>query len=37
MYRAETAPRNIDAWYKAFEVKAGQSLYLAPTDRVVIW
>jgi putative endopeptidase len=37
MYRAETAPRNIDAWYKAFDVKPGQALYLAPADRVVIW
>ena len=37
MYRAETAPRNIDAWYKAFDVKPGQTLYLAPADRVKIW
>ncbi|HWF67729.1 MAG TPA: M13 family metallopeptidase [Acidobacteriaceae bacterium] len=35
-YRAATV-RNIDAWYKAFDVKAGQTLYLAPDDRVRIW
>jgi endothelin-converting enzyme/putative endopeptidase len=29
--------RNIDAWYAAFDVKAGEKLYLAPTDRVRIW
>jgi putative endopeptidase len=29
--------RNLDAWYAAFDVKPGQKLYLAPTDRVKIW
>jgi predicted metalloendopeptidase len=29
--------RNLDAWYEAFQVKPGQALYLAPTDRVKIW
>jgi endothelin-converting enzyme/putative endopeptidase len=29
--------RNIDAWYAAFDVKAGEKLYLAPADRVRIW
>ncbi|GLH65770.1 M13 family metallopeptidase [Geothrix edaphica] len=29
--------RNLDAWYPAFQVKAGQKLYLAPADRVKIW
>lgn len=29
--------RNIDAWYDAFDVKAGQALYLAPSDRVRVW
>jgi putative endopeptidase len=29
--------RNIDAWYAAFDVKAGEKLYLAPMDRVRIW
>lgn len=35
-YRAATV-RNIDAWYKAFDVKPGQSLYLAPAERVRVW
>jgi predicted metalloendopeptidase len=35
-YRAATV-RNIDAWYGAFAVKAGQKLYLAPDDRVRMW
>jgi putative endopeptidase len=29
--------RNLDAWYGAFEVQPGQSLYLAPDARVRIW
>lgn len=36
MYRALTV-RNLDAWYKAFDVKPGDKLYLAPEDRVKIW
>ncbi len=35
-YRADTV-RNIDAWYTAFDVKPGETLYLAPADRVGIW
>ena len=35
-YRADTV-RNLDPWYRAFDVKAGQALYLAPADRVRIW
>src|SRR5271165_2273693 len=35
-YRADTV-RNIDAWYTAFDVKPGQTLYLAPAERVRIW
>jgi predicted metalloendopeptidase len=35
-YRADTV-RNLDAWYTAFTVQAGQKLYLAPQDRVRIW
>jgi endothelin-converting enzyme/putative endopeptidase len=35
-YRSATV-RNIDAWYAAFDVQAGQTLYLAPNDRVRIW
>jgi putative endopeptidase len=29
--------RNMDPWYAAFGVKPGQTLYLAPADRVRIW
>jgi putative endopeptidase len=29
--------RNLDAWYRAFDVKPGARLYLAPTDRVPVW
>ena len=29
--------RNIDAWYRAFDVQPGQKLYLAPADRVPVW
>ncbi|WP_188237480.1 M13 family metallopeptidase [Sphingopyxis sp. LK2115] len=29
--------RNLDPWYKAFQVKPGQKLYLTPEDRVRIW
>jgi putative endopeptidase len=29
--------RNVDAWYEAFAVKPGQTLYLSPPDRVRIW
>jgi predicted metalloendopeptidase len=35
-YRVDTV-RNIDAWYQAFDVKAGEKLYLAPGERVRIW
>jgi predicted metalloendopeptidase len=36
MYRALTV-RNLDAWYKAFDVKEGDTLYLAPDERVRVW
>lgn len=29
--------RNQDPWYKAFDVKPGEKLYLAPGERVQIW
>jgi predicted metalloendopeptidase len=35
-YRGDTV-RNLDAWYEAFAVKAGQKLYLAPAARVRVW
>ncbi|HEX7851527.1 MAG TPA: M13 family metallopeptidase, partial [Sphingomonas sp.] len=36
MYRAQTV-RNLDAWYRAFDVKPGDKLYLPPEKRVRIW
>jgi putative endopeptidase len=35
-YRSYTV-RNLDPWYKAFDVKPGEKLYLAPEERVRIW
>ena len=35
-YRALTM-RNLDPWYAAFDVRAGEKLYLAPGDRVRVW
>ncbi len=35
-YRARTV-RNLDAWYRAFDVQPGEKLYLAPGSRVRIW
>jgi putative endopeptidase len=35
-FRAQSV-RNIDAWYKAFNVQPGQKLYLTPNQRVKIW
>ena len=35
-YRADTV-RNVDAWYRAFNVKPGDRLYLAPGARVRVW
>jgi predicted metalloendopeptidase len=35
-YRGDTV-RNLDAWYDAYGVKPGQTLFLAPGDRVRVW
>lgn len=35
-YRTDTV-RNVDGWYTAFDVKPGETLYLAPAERVRIW
>jgi endothelin-converting enzyme/putative endopeptidase len=35
-YRADTV-RNVDGWYPAFDVQAGQALYLRPEARIHIW
>ena len=36
-YRVNGVVRNIDAWYQAFNVQAGDKLYLSNEDRVRIW
>ena len=35
-YRSDTV-RNVEAWYRAYEIAPDQKLYLRPEDRVVIW
>ncbi|UIJ44105.1 M13 family metallopeptidase [Sphingomonas cannabina] len=35
-WRVQTV-RNLDAWYPAFNVQAGEKLYLAPDKRVKVW
>jgi putative endopeptidase len=35
-YRSDTV-RNVEAWYKAFQVAPGDKLYVKPEDRVAIW
>jgi putative endopeptidase len=37
MIRAYAPLRNIDAWYKAFDIKPSDPLYIRPEDRVRIW
>jgi putative endopeptidase len=36
-YRVNGVVRNVDAWYKAFDVKPGDKLYLPPEERVHVW
>jgi len=36
-YRANGPLRNFDPWYKAFDVKPGDAMYLPPEQRVRIW
>src|SRR5689334_10732143 len=36
-YRTNGIVRNVDAWYKAFNVQPGDKLYLPPEQRVHIW
>ena len=35
-FRADTV-RNLDAWYRAFDVRPGVKLYLAPEARILVW
>ena len=37
MYRAYVPLQNIDAFYKAFDIKEGDKMYVAPENRVLIW
>jgi putative endopeptidase len=36
-FRVMGPARNIDAWYDAFGVKDGDTMYVAPDKRVKIW
>lgn len=36
-FRANGVVRNVDAWYRAFNVQPGDRLYLPPEQRVRIW
>ena len=36
-YRVNGVVRNMDAWYKAFDVQPGDKLYLPPEQRVRVW
>ena len=35
--RVDGVVRNVEAWYRAFDVKPGDKLYLKPEERVRIW
>jgi putative endopeptidase len=36
-FRVNGVVRNIDGWYKAFGIKPGDALYIAPDKRVRVW
>jgi endothelin-converting enzyme/putative endopeptidase len=36
-YRVNGIVRNFDPWYKAFDIKPGDKLYLPPEQRVHVW
>jgi putative endopeptidase len=36
-YRVNGVVRNVDAWYKAFNVQPGDKMYLPPEARVHVW
>ena len=36
-FRVNGVVRNIDGWYKAFGIKPGDALYVAPDKRVRVW
>lgn len=37
MYRGYVPLQNVDAFYQAFDIKAGDGMYIAPEKRVKIW
>ncbi len=37
MYRAFVPLQNVEDWYKAFNIKEGDKLYIKPENRVKIW
>ena len=37
VFRVNGVVRNVDAWYRAFDVKPDDKLYLPPAERVHIW
>ncbi len=37
MYRSYVPLQNVDSWYKAFDIKPGDKLYISPENRVKIW
>jgi len=36
-FRVNGVVRNVDAWYRAFNIQPGDQLYLAPEQRGHIW
>jgi putative endopeptidase len=36
-WRVDAALRNLEPFFEAFNIKAGDKMYLAPADRVTIW
>jgi len=36
-FRAIGPLRNIEAWYKAFDVKPGDKMYIPPEQRPKLW
>ena len=36
-WRVNGALRNIDGFYKAFDIKEGDAMYMAPEERITIW
>ncbi len=37
MYRSYVPLQNVHCWYKAFDIKPGDKLYISPENRVKIW